>query len=108
MFLPSHNKGARRRPARHLSGSGHPRELLDDGDSTDTKTRKLLNKFVRLDDPRIRDHELHLNDEIRNNHAIAPWLLNQYYPSATGDVIMYLSDDDLFVSGLFRGGSGLF
>lgn len=69
--------------------------------STDDKTRKLLAKFLPLDDPRIHYEELDL-DEVRKEHWPAPWLLNKYYPKANGDIIMYVSDDDLFVPDIFR------
>lgn len=70
--------------------------------STDDKTRRLLNKFVPVDDPRILYREIDIDQKTRDCIWPAPWLLNQYYPQANGDIIMYISDDDLFMPEIFR------
>lgn len=70
--------------------------------STDGKTRNILHKNLPLDDPRIIYKEIDLPEEVRSQHYPTAYLLNRYYPEANGDIILYVSDDDLFVPGIFR------
>lgn len=70
--------------------------------STDNKTRRLLDKFVIRSDPRIIYEEIDISPQTRARVWPAPYLLNQYYPLANGEIILYISDDDLFMPGLFQ------
>ena len=106
VFMPSYNKGGFAVEAVQSVIAQDDKhkdwELWLMENSTDTKTRKLLKTFALGEDPRIKYLELDLGPEIRDYHAIAPYLMNKYYRQATGDIIMYLSDDDLFMPYLFR------
>lgn len=103
VFLPSHNKGGFAvEAARSVFMQSHQDwELHILENSTDGRTRNILRKFTDLDDPRVRYHEIEVPAEVRQQHAPCPWLLNQWYPRAEGDIILYLSDDDLFMPGIF-------
>ncbi len=104
VFMPSHNKAgfAVEAVKSVLEQDFTDWELWIMDNSTDERTRRILNKFVPMDDPRIIYEEIDISPEIREQVWPAPWLLNQYYPLANGDIIMYISDDDLFVSGIFH------
>lgn len=105
VFLPSHNKGGFAVEAvRSVFGQDYEDwELWLLENSTDEgRTRRILRKFTDLDDPRVHYEEIELESEIRDSHAPCPYLLNRYYPRANGDIILYLSDDDLFMPGIFR------
>lgn len=102
VFLPSHNKGGFAVEAVQSVTNQEfgDYELWILENSTDTRTRKLLGKYTDLSDPRVHYEEISL-EGIIDTHWPAPYLLNQYYPRANGDIIMYLSDDDLFMPGIF-------
>lgn len=104
VFLPSHNKrGFAVEAVKSVFAQDFTDwELWILENSTDSKTRNLLSKFTDLSDPRVRYVEVDLTPEIRRAHWPAPYLLNQYYPKANGEIIMYISDDDLWVPGIFR------
>lgn len=105
VFLPSHNKGgfAVEAVKSVLEQDFDDYELWILENSTDDgRTRGLLRKFIDLDDPRIIFEEITVAQEIRDTKAPCPWLLNQYYPRARGELIFYISDDDLFLPGVFR------
>lgn len=105
VFLPSYNKGGFSVEA--------VRSVLDqdftdfelwilENSTDDDRTRRLIRKFTDLNDPRVIFEEITVPEDIRATHAPCPWLLNQYYPRANGEIILYLSDDDLFMPGVFR------
>ena len=105
VFLPSYNKGGFAvEAARSVLGQDFTDfELWIMENSTDDgRTRKLLRKFADLSDPRVIYEEIDLPAAVRNRHAPCPYLLNQYYPLANGELILYVSDDDLFMPGIFR------
>lgn len=64
--------------------------------STDSTTRQLIKDSGVLDDQRIRYEEINMTPESRAEIYPTARLLNQYYKEANGELIMYLSDDDLF------------
>lgn len=104
VFLPSHNKGGFAVEAvRSVTGQDYPDWELQvlENSTDDGRTRSLLRKFADLADPRVVYREIDVPQEIRRQYVACPWLLNRYYPQAGGDVILYLSDDDLFMPGLF-------
>lgn len=102
-FMPSYNKkGFAVEAARSvLEQDFEDWELWIMENSTDEKTRRLLQKFLPMDDPRIIYEDIDIPAETREQVWPAPWLLNQYYPMANGDIIMYISDDDLFMPEIF-------
>jgi glycosyltransferase involved in cell wall biosynthesis len=105
VFLPSYNKGGFAVEAVRsvLEQDFDDYELWILENSTDDgRTRQLLRKFTDLDDPRVIYEEIDLPAEIRNKYYACPYLLNQYYPLANGEIILYVSDDDLFMPGLFK------
>ena len=105
VFLPSHNKGGFAVEAvRSVMEQDYDSwELWILENSTDNgRTRQLLRKFTDLSDPRVIYEDIDLPQEVRDNCAPCAYLLNQYYPLANGEVIMYVSDDDLFMPGVFR------
>lgn len=105
VFLPSHNKGGF---AVEAARSVLEQDFTDfelwimENSTDDGRTRKLLRKYVDLDDPRVIYEEITVPEDIRDTKAPCPWLLNRYYPLANGEIILYVSDDDLFVPGIFR------
>lgn len=103
VFMPSYNKRgfAVEAVKSVLDQDFEDWELWIMENSRDGKTRKILNNFLPLDDPRIFYHEIDIDDETREAAMPAPWLLNRYYPKANGEIILYISDDDLFMPGLF-------
>lgn len=54
--------------------------------------------FSKFKDDRITIMRSHETPEIRKAVAIAPWCYNNMIPSAKGDLIVYLCDDDVFYS----------
>lgn len=106
VFMPSYNKrGFGVEAVRSvLAQDFSDWELWIMENSTDDgKTRKTLFNYLPLhEDHRIIYEEIEISREQRNQLWPAPWLLNQYYPLANGDIILYISDDDLFMPGLFR------
>jgi len=105
VFMPSHNKAgfAVEAVKSVLEQDFQDWELWIMENSTDERTRRILKKFLPLDeDPRIIYEEIDISPETRDQLCPAPWLLNQYYPLANGDIIMYISDDDLFMPDIFR------
>lgn len=104
VFLPSYNKGGFAVEAiRSVLDQGFTNfELWILENSTDDKTRRLLRKFIDLEDPRIIYEEIDLPAGIRERYHACPYLLNQYYPLANGELIFYVSDDDLFMPGIFE------
>lgn len=104
VFMPSYNKrGFGVEAARScLTQDFTDWELWIMENSTDGKTRDVLKKYLPMDDPRIIYEDIDLSPKIRAKHWPAPYLNNMYYPLANGDIIMYISDDDLFMPGLFR------
>lgn len=105
VFLPSHNKGGfaveAARSVLHQDFTDFELWILENS-TDDGRTRKLLRKFTDLDDLRVNYEEIDLIQGIRDTKAPCPYLLNQYYPLANGEIILYLSDDDLFMPGIFR------
>lgn len=105
VFLLSHNKGgfAVEAVKSVLAQDFKDWELWVLENSTDNgRTRALLEKSTPVKvDARIRYLRLNISKEIRDSRYVAAWLLNEYYPRATGDFIFYLSDDDLFTPGIF-------
>lgn len=106
VFVLSHNKNGfvQEAIASILDQDYEDFELILIDNSTDGVTRESLVRFLDAtyaDDPRIEYTEVEVPDEVRRTWYVPSWLLNRYYPQATGDVILYLSDDDLFVPGLF-------
>jgi glycosyltransferase involved in cell wall biosynthesis len=105
VFLPSHNKGGF---AVEAARSVFDQDFEDwelwilENSTDDGRTRRLLQKFVDLGDPRVNYEEIELPSEIRANRAACAYINNQYYPRANGDIIFYVSDDDLFMPGVFR------
>ncbi len=69
--------------------------------STDGKTRDIIKKNINLDDKRIKYVEKDFTKEERAKYYPTTYLLNRYYRKATGDLIAYLSDDDILYPGLF-------
>lgn len=104
VFLPSYNKrGYAVEAVRSvLEQDFEDWELWIMENSTDEKTRKILKKNIPMDDPRIIYEDIGISQETRDLICPAPWLLNQYYPRANGDIILYISDDDLFMPEIFR------
>jgi len=104
VFLPSYNKGGFAVEAVRsvFMQSYQDWELHILENSTDDRTRGILRKFTDLDDIRVIYHEIDVENEIRQEHIVCPWLLNLHYPHARGEIILYLSDDDLFMPGLFQ------
>lgn len=105
VFLPSHNKGGFAveavRSVQDQDFGDYELWILENS-TDDGRTRNLLRKYTDLPDPRVRYCEIDLADEIRQQHIAVAYILNEYYPKAQGEVILYLSDDDIFMPGLFR------
>lgn len=105
VFLPSHNKGGfcveAIRSVFQQSFEDWEFHILENS-TDDGRTRRIIKKYVDLEDPRVHYLEIDVQDEIRQTHVVCPWLLNMHYPHANGEIIMYISDDDLFMPGLFR------
>lgn len=105
VFLPSHNKGGFAveavRSVLEQDFTDYELWILENS-TDDGRTRRLLQKFTDLSDPRVIFEEITVPEDIRSVHAPCPWLLNQYYPRANGEIILYLSDDDLFLPGIFN------
>lgn len=105
VFLPSHNKSGFAVEAVRsvMEQDFEDFELWIVENSTDDgRTRNVLRKFGNLTDPRVIYKEFDLAADIRNKYHACPYLLNQLYPQANGELIFYVSDDDLFLSGIFR------
>lgn len=73
-------------------------ELWVMDNSTDTETRLRLAEYANH--PKIRIEHPDLGPEIRAVKDPPVYLCNQYYPYANGDIIIYMSDDDLLAPGL--------
>lgn len=99
VFLPSYNKGGWVEEALQsvLNQDFADWELFLLENSTDGHTRRGLSESGLLADPRIRYHEINLDQGFRSTHFTCGWLLNRFYPQAQGDVIFYISDDDLIM-----------
>lgn len=107
VFLLSHNKNGwvQEAVASILGQDYDDYELWIIDNSTDDRTCADLEDYLDIDagpDPRVIFIRHDVPADVRTNLYVPSWLLNQYYPRATGDVILYLSDDDLFVPGIFR------
>jgi len=77
-------------------------ELWVIDNSTDNVTRDTLRAYLEdKNDHRVLWREEDVPAEVRRNLYVPCWLLNNYYQQATGEAILFLSDDDLFVPGLF-------
>lgn len=100
VFLPSFNKGAYCVEAIRsvLDQDFGDFELWIMENSTDGGlTRDAIRRQVPIDtDPRIIYEEIDIPDQVRQSVYATPWLLNKYYAHTRGDIIAYLSDDDLF------------
>jgi len=66
--------------------------------STDTTTRSLVHSFI---DPRITIIDEDIPEELRRSEYMTAVLLNRYMPQMKGDLIFYLSDDDMFMNNCF-------
>jgi glycosyltransferase involved in cell wall biosynthesis len=103
VFLLSHNKDGYVQEAIDsvLSQDFTNFELWIIENSTDRTTRKSLDADARVRDHRVIYQRERVPDEVRLGKYVPAWLINKYYPRANGDIILYLSDDDLFTQGLF-------
>lgn len=110
VFMPSYNKrGFGVEAARSvLDQDFEDWELWVLENSTDGRTRSILRNFLPTDDPRIHFEVIDLDVEIRANYSPAAYLDNRWYPKANGEIILYISDDDLFMPGLFSSISSYF
>lgn len=104
VFLPSFNKHVFCLEAiRSVLAQDDPRwELWIMENSTDGFTRGAIRENIPVDrDPRIIYEEIDVPLEVRQTTYVTPWLLNKYYAHAQGDIIAYISDDDLFTPATF-------
>lgn len=70
--------------------------------STEQATRRYIRQnSPALIDPRIYYKEIDLTPEIRSKVDVPVWLCNAFYPRASGDFILYMSDDDYWLPGIF-------
>jgi glycosyltransferase involved in cell wall biosynthesis len=96
VFTPSHNK---RGYAAEAIRSVLAQEFTDfeywilENSTDGGATREVIAPL--LGDPRIVYEEIDLTPEERAGSYPAALVLNRYYPKASGDIIFYLSDDDL-------------
>lgn len=78
-------------------------ELFIMENSDNQTTREDLRSY--LDDTRFKGRvhycELNLDDVRRSTVDVPVWLCNRFYPMANGDFILYMSDDDLWLPGIF-------
>jgi spore maturation protein CgeD len=98
-FLPSHNKREYVLEAIYsiVGQTFQDWELWVLENSTDDgATRKVIKDSGVLDDKRIVYEELNYSTRFRQSVYITAWMLNHWYKKANGDLILYLSDDDLF------------
>jgi glycosyltransferase involved in cell wall biosynthesis len=74
--------------------------IVDSGVLYDTG---YYQRFPWRHDPRIQLIRSHENDEIRRTRAMAPWCYNECLRQGlvSGDLIMYLCDDDLLYTNAF-------
>ena len=112
-FTPSHNKGhyATDAIASVFSQDYSDWELFIVENSTDGgHTRGVIKEFLgsSLTDPRVHYIETAPLAEERSKFHITAWLMNLYYQQANGDIIFYLSDDDVFESRIFGRGVKFF
>ena len=108
-FIPSHNKGeyATDAIASVFAQDFNDWELFIVENSTDGgATRGIIKEFLGtyLNHPRVHYVELDDLDEERSKFYITAWLMNLYYQKANGDIIFYLSDDDVFEPKIFGRG----
>lgn len=104
VFLPSFNKhGFCVEAIESVLAQDDPRwEFWIMENSTDGFTREVIReKTPVLRDPRIIYEEIDVPREIRETRYVTTWLLNKYYPYARGDIIAYVSDDDLITPSCF-------
>lgn len=96
VFLLSHNKRqfAVQAVSSVLAQDFADFELWVIENSTDGETRARLAPL--LGDPRVICEEVGLTPEERAGCYVPAMLLNRYYPKANGELIFYLSDDDLW------------
>lgn len=106
VFLLSHNKNGYVQEAIQsiLDQDYKNFDLWIIENSTDDVTRKALEEYLRglHGECRVIYETYDVPLDIRMEKYVPSWLLNKYYPHAgQDDIILYLSDDDLFVPGLF-------
>lgn len=103
--MPSHNKRDYiPQGIRAVYEQTDPRwELHVLENSTDGETRQSVHDIHDLmisQDPRIKIWHFDLSVEERAEKDVPVYLCNLSYPMATGDLIVYISDDDLISPGL--------
>lgn len=105
VFILSHNKNGfvQEAIASVMDQAFTDFELWIVENSTDVVTRDALREYLFSDghDPRVIYSEIEVPAAVRRSMYAPCWLLNNYYPQAQGEIILYLSDDDLFMPGLF-------
>jgi glycosyltransferase involved in cell wall biosynthesis len=103
VFLPSYNKGRYVYDAINsvLAQTRPDWELWILENSNDGVTTAMVEQFIEVLPERERakiHYERLEGEEIearRRDSYITAWLLNVYYPEASGEYVFYLSDDDL-------------
>ena len=113
VFLLSHNKNGYVQEAVQsvLDQDYVNYELHILENSTDDTTALALLSYLygRDSNQLITFWDVDVPEEVRATKYVPAWLINNYYPYASGDdVILYLSDDDLFAPGIFRAVAGAF
>jgi glycosyltransferase involved in cell wall biosynthesis len=111
VFMPSYNKGAYAidgiRSIFNQSRTDWELWILEN--STDGGlTRSLLREFLASEAPAGKVHyeKIDVPDRIRQTRVVPTWLLNTYYPDASGRYIFYISDDDLAMPTCFEQAAG--
>lgn len=100
VFLPSYNKHLWVEEALQtvLAQDYLNFEIWVIENSDDEETRQGLKDSGLLNDPRVIYEETDFSPVQRYNQFTCGVLLNRYYPRANGDIIFYLSDDDLIMN----------
>lgn len=104
VFMLSHNKDGYVQQAvtSILDQDYEDFELRIIENSTDEVTAEALKEHLaERNDPRVLLKEIVVEDFVRSSWYVPSWILNREYPLAEGEIVLYLSDDDLFEPGLF-------